>query len=234
MAERGWDRFLTPRDLEVMRVSGRAKARPYGLGSHPALLLIDIYLAALGPERLPIVDAVARWPMACGDGGWRAVDRAAELLAAAREAEVPVVHVTLLEFPTPWARGHVADTAERVTEESPGSFDIVAEVAPLDHEVVIRKTAPSAFQGTPLTFYLNALGIDTVIVCGESTSGCVRASVVDAVTHRLKVGVVEDACFDRTEASHWMNLFDMDQKYGDVMTTSDAVEYFDELRRRDG
>lgn len=233
MTERGWHRFLTDRDRDVIRISGRSKDRPYGLGSRPALLLIDIYLASLGPERVPIVDAVARWPMACGEEGWQAVDRTAEVLAMARRARVPVVHVTMLDFPSPWARGHMADAADRVTEELPRSFDIVAEVAPMDGELVVRKTAPSAFQGTPLTFHLNALGIDTVIVCGESTSGCVRASVVDAVTQRLKVGVVEDACFDRTQASHWVNLFDMDQKYGDVITAREAVDYFDGLSDRD-
>ena len=74
--------------------------------------------------------------------------------------------------------------------------------------------------------HLRAIGTDTVIVCGESTSGCVRAAVVDAVTYRYRVGVVGECCFDRTQASHWMNLFDMHQKYADVVDVAAATDYF--------
>lgn len=230
MPDLGWDRFLTPQDREVLDASGRHKTEPFGLGARPALLLVDLYYAALGTERLPIVEAVRRWPMSCGSTGWAAVDQAAKLLETARAADIPIVHITLLEFPTPWARGRVGATPERAPQELDDAYEIVAEVAPNADELVIRKTAPSAFQGTPLSFFLNAREVDSVIVCGESTSGCVRATVVDAATHRFKVGVVEDACFDRTESSHWINLFDMDQKYGDVLTTAQALEYFGELR----
>lgn len=230
MPERGWERFLTQRDREVLEASGRRKTDQFGLGERPALLLVDLYNAALGPERLPIVEAVHKWPMSCGAEGWEAVDQAAKLLEMARVAEIPIVHITLLEFPTPWARGNVATAAQRAPQELDDAYEIVAEVAPDGHELVIRKTAPSAFQGTPLSFFLTARGVDSVVVCGESTSGCVRATVVDAVTHRLKVGVVEDACFDRTESSHWINLFDMDQKYGDVVTTAQALKYFADVR----
>lgn len=216
----------------MLDASGRRKREPFGLGARPALLLVDLYYAALGTERLPIVEAVRKWPMSCGAEGWAAVDRAAELLETARAAEIPIAHITLLEFPTPWARGSVGATAERAPQELDVAYEIVAEVAPRGDELVIRKSAPSAFQGTPLSFFLNAHDVDSVLVCGESTSGCVRATVVDAATHRLKVGVVEDACFDRTEASHWINLFDMDQKYGDVLTTSEAGEYLEGIGRR--
>lgn len=105
--------------------------------------------------------------------------------------------------------------------------EIVAEIAPQPGELVIQKTAPSGFQGTPLQFWLQYHGIDTLIVCGETTSGCVRATVVDGCTARFRMGIVAECCFDRTEASHWVNLFDMDQKYGDVITVDQAAAYFD-------
>ena len=70
---------------------------------------------------------------------------------------------------------------------------------------------------------------DTIIACGETTSGCVRASVVDGSTYRFKMGVVEECCFDRTQASHWMNLFDMDSKYADVIDRFQAAEYFESI-----
>src|SRR5690606_9236311 len=104
--------------------------------------------------------------------------------------------------------------------------EIVEEVKPLPGELVVEKAAPSAFHGTPLTFQLVSLGIDTVICCGETTSGCVRATVVDGATHRFRMGVVADCVFDRTEASHYMNLYDMHNKYADVVGLADAKSYF--------
>ncbi len=93
-------------------------------------------------------------------------------------------------------------------------------------DLVIGKTCPSSFNGTPLLHYLRQTGADTVIVCGESTSGCVRAAVLDAQALRYKVGIVGECCFDRTQASHWINLFDMHQKYGEVIDVKAAADYF--------
>jgi nicotinamidase-related amidase len=98
-------------------------------------------------------------------------------------------------------------------------------VKPVAGELVIEKAAPSAFQGTPLAFQLQSLGIDTLIVCGETTSGCVRASVVDGATARFRMGVVKECVFDRTEASHYINLYDMHHKYADVVSLDMAKEY---------
>jgi nicotinamidase-related amidase len=109
--------------------------------------------------------------------------------------------------------------------------EIIEEVAPQPGELVLKKAAPSAFAGTPLQFHLQYEGIDTIIVCGETTSGCVRASVVDGCTLRFKMGVVEECCFDRTQASHWINLFDMHQKYADVIDRFQAARYFESLLR---
>ena len=93
---------------------------------------------------------------------------------------------------------------------------------------MLYKTAPSAFWGTPLTGHLTRLGIDTLITCGESTSGCVRASVVDGCTNRYRMIVVEECVFDRHQATHAINLFDMHQKYADVMSLADVLEWLAE------
>ena len=95
--------------------------------------------------------------------------------------------------------------------------EIVAEVAPQPGDLVLEKNGPSAFHRTPLQDYLVALGVDTILVVGESTSGCVRATVVDGTSLRYKVGVVEECVFDRTEACHAINLLDMHLKYADVI-----------------
>lgn len=216
MRERGWDRFLTEGDRRHMSRDGVRKARPFGLGDRPALLVIDVYREALGYRDHP--EDFESWPMSCGRTGWEAVDRIASLIERCRARAIRVIHVTgdpILH--TRWGDGD--DMARRL------DFGIVPEVSPAADEVVIRKSSPSALQGTPLLFHLNQWDINTMIVCGEATSGCIRATVVDAATHRFRVAVVEDCCFDRTEASHWINLFDMNQKYADVITSDEAGSY---------
>ena len=92
----------------------------------------------------------------------------------------------------------------------------------------MRKDSPSAFWGTPLMGHLNFHNVDTIITCGETTSGCVRASVVDGCTNRYRMIVVEEGVFDRHETTHAINLFDMDQKYADVVPLADVLEYLAE------
>lgn len=225
----GWDRFLTERDRMVLEVYG--KRRPNGLGTRPALLIVDDLYYAVGTEREPILESIKRWPQSCGLEGWAAIDRTVELLASARAHRVPVIHAHgVADFPSP-LRSWKAREARRYSLDHLPEADrsraneIVAELAPVDGELVVDRPNPSVFAGSPLLFHLNHLGIDTIIVCGETTSGCVRATVVDAATHRFWVGVVEDCCFDRTEAAHWMNLFDMHTKYADVIPLQSATAY---------
>lgn len=108
-------------------------------------------------------------------------------------------------------------------------YEIVKEVAPIAGEALIKKSGPSAFWNTPLAIHLAALEVDTLIVTGESTSGCVRASVVDAASHRLPVIVVEECVYDRHEASHAINLFDMDRKYAEVLSLQLTFEYLEQV-----
>jgi nicotinamidase-related amidase len=220
----GWEPFLSERDKQHDLHWGKKELS--GFGSKPALVLIDIYYSVLGLKREPIFESMKTWPSSTGLEGWAAVDKTAELLAVAREAGIPVVHVKGMESGIkPWI--HRKRGASPLTPEmKQKGGEIVDEVAPIEGEVVIEKTAPSAFQGTPIAFHLQSLGIDTVIMCGETTSGCVRASVVDAATARFKVGVVSECVFDRTEASHYMNLYDMHQKYADVVDLDYAKAYF--------
>ena len=109
-------------------------------------------------------------------------------------------------------------------------YDIIEQVEPLPGEAVLRKSSPSAFWGTPLAGHLNQLGTDTIITCGESTSGCVRASVVDGCTYRFRMIVAEECVFDRHEAAHAINLFDMHQKYADVLPLAQVVQYLHSWR----
>jgi nicotinamidase-related amidase len=103
-------------------------------------------------------------------------------------------------------------------------------IRPRPGEVVIQKTKPSAFFGTPLASYLTGLGVDTVLVTGTTTSGCVRATVVDAFSNNFRTLVVEEAVFDRGDLPHKANLFDMHSKYADVITVDEAKAYLRALQ----
>jgi len=229
MTERIWDRFLS--DQDRARVARRPAIRK-GTGGRPALLLVDLYRWVFGDEPVPLLEAIETWPGSCGLAGWDALPHIERLLVAARKSEIPVVHVTGSIAMPGWR-----DPAARSDDNDPAMaarrrrrYDIVDEVAPIDGEVVLRKVAPSAFWGTPLAGHLVALGVDTLIVAGESTSGCVRATVVDGKSHRYRMVIPEPCVFDRDEASHAINLYDMDQKYGDVISLDDTLEYVASVR----
>jgi nicotinamidase-related amidase len=228
---RVWDKFLSASDRE--HVASRSSSR-IGFGEKPALLLIDLYRAVFGDKPEPLMQAVKTWPSSCGMAGWDALPHIQRLLQGAREAKVPVLHVTMLTgagMPG-WSEAARRDTARPAQDLDVAALDrkrrgadIIDEVAPIAGETVLRKAAPSAFWGTPLAGQLTYLGVDTLIVAGESTSGCVRASVVDAVSHRYRVQVVEECVFDRHEAPHAINLFDLDQKYADVIQLEEALAW---------
>jgi maleamate amidohydrolase len=113
--------------------------------------------------------------------------------------------------------------------QDPSLYAIRPEFKPQQGDVVITKQRASGFYGTPLMAHLTQLGIQTVIVCGESTSGCVRASAVDAYSNGFHVVVVEECCFDRSMLSHKVNLFDMHHKYTDVMHVDEVVTHLNGL-----
>ncbi len=222
-----WDPYLSPRDREHM-ARGAAKKAPFGFGTKPALLVIDDYYSVLGLERLPFFESIEKWPGSTGLEGWAAIDKTVDLIRAARGNDIQVIYVHGMERFVPWGRRAKRERLSHLSaEERAKANEIVDEIAPMEGDLVLQKAAASAFHGTPLVFHLNYHAIDTVIACGETTSGCVRASVVDGATYRYNMGVVEECCFDRTEASHYINLFDMDQKYADVISLPKAIDYFD-------
>jgi maleamate amidohydrolase len=102
-------------------------------------------------------------------------------------------------------------------------WEIVKEVAPIEGEILLPKTTPSSFFGTPLVKYLNSLKVDTLFMVGNTTSGCIRASVIDGMAYDYKVIVPHEACYDRAPISHAVNLFDMAAKYAEVVSTDKAV-----------
>ena len=107
-------------------------------------------------------------------------------------------------------------------------LDIHPDFAVQEGDILIRKERASAFHSTPLVAHLTRLGVSSLIVCGESTSGCVRASVVDAYSYGYHTTVAEECVFDRSPLTHKMNLFDMHHKYADVMVLKDIVQHLEQ------
>ena len=106
-------------------------------------------------------------------------------------------------------------------------YDVHEAFAPQPEDVVFRKERASAFFGTPLVAHLNQGEINSLIICGESTSGCVRASVLEAYNYGFHLSIVEESVFDRSELSHKVNLFDMHHKYADVMKLDEVLAHLD-------
>jgi nicotinamidase-related amidase len=224
---RPWDALLSEGDRAVYEAAGYGRRGAWG--SRPVLLVVDVNYNFAGDRPEPILESIRRFHNSCGEYAWASIPKIAELLGAARRAGVPVffttqeLRVDALRVGA-WGRKN-SRAYERDEEAERLGTTIVAELEPKPDELVIRKTKPSAFFGTSLLSYLVQLGVDTVMVAGATTSGCVRATVVDAFSLNFPVVVVEDCVFDRGQASHAINLFDMHSKYADLVPLPEAMEY---------
>jgi maleamate amidohydrolase len=223
-----WDAYLTERDRRIFGSAGYGQRA--GFGKRPVVLVIDVNYNFVGDKPEPIEESVKRWRASCGEDGWRAAERIRTLLEAARARGIPTIYSTGMELrPDGWDAGRWADKSARKIEDGTVHRDIgntiVPLIAPRDGDIVIRKYKPSVFFGTLLASFLTDLQADSIIACGGATSGCVRATVIDGFSYNYRMSVVEECTFDRSEASHALNLFDMQQKYADVVSLDETVEY---------
>ena len=233
MPDRPWDRFVTDRDRAVFEAAGYRQ--PIGFGKRPAVLVIDVTYGFCGDRPEPILRSIERWPNSCGEAAWEALPRIGAVIEAARAAGAPVIYTTGSYRDDGWDYGSWRWKVGRLAEQPPArppNIDgdtIMAEIAPGPRDIIVAKLKPSAFHGTPLSGHLTLLGADSLIVCGATTSGCVRATVLDGFSGNYRITVAEDGCFDRSETSHAINLMDMHAKYADVVPCSDIVAYLTSL-----
>ncbi len=222
MSEVHWRTVFPEKDRQIYGAAGFGEALEFGRS--PALLVIDVVASFAAPAGSDIFESIKEYRTSCGDAGVEPVRHIAQLLDEARGHGVPVVYT----------KGNVVDkfhSGDSVKGTKPEDVDhiygapILPEIAPRETEYVVEKAKASAFFGTPLGSYLQRNGIDTLLVCGTSTSGCVRASVVDAFSHGYRVFVVEECVFDRSELSNSVNLFEMNAKYASVVSFEAASEY---------
>ena len=234
MSEPIWNQFLTDRDKQVFSAAGYG-ARA-GFGKRPALLVIDVSYAFTGDKPgEPILESIKRWRNSCGAESWVAIDHIKKLIDKAHDKQLPVIYTTGVRRPDMWDSGgwrakNTRSLEAPKTASNRNGYDIVDEIAPSAKDVVIYKQKPSGFFGTPMTGYLTQLQCDSVIVTGTTTSGCVRATVVDAFSYNYRVAMVEEGCFDRSQASHAMTLCDLGAKYADIVKSEEVLSYFDTLQ----
>lgn len=214
-----WDDIIPQEDLKMF-----AKGKWGGninYGKKPAIIVIDMTYG--------FVDDA--YPLGCSRMGWPVVFAIKELLGKGREADIPIFFTKGKQRKTTTEMGrwkHQLSTETKITD--PKEYQIVEEIQPMPNEVEIIKIAPSAFFGTSLASMLIYHNIDTVIITGMTTSGCVRATLVDAFSYNFISIVPEECVGDRGVVSHKVSLFDMHMKYADVLPLSEVISYIGSLK----
>jgi nicotinamidase-related amidase len=219
-----WNDIVAPDVLDIYS----HYARKTFVGPAPALLAIDLYELAYQGGAMPVAELHKTYASTCGEYAYAAIEPTRRLFAAARAANLPIFYTTQDTRPDSQP-SRVTATKRRRVPQDPSLYAIKSEFKPQPGDVVITKQRASGFYGTPLLAHLTQLGVQTVIVCGESTSGCVRASAVDAYSNGFHVVIVEECCFDRSVLSHKVNLFDLHHKYADVLHVDEAVAHLERL-----
>ncbi len=228
-AKRIWDDILTDRDKILYETSGFGKKAE--LGARPAILIIDVNYEFVGDKPQPILESIKKFPFSCGESGWKSVEKIRLLLERGRIKSIPIFY-SIPEFRPETANIGATKSGRKKEEFSgtiPETMKVVKEISPAEDDIVIYKQRASIFFGTPFISHLTRFCVDTLLVCGTTTSGCVRASVVDAFSYGFRVAVVEECTFDRGEASHKVNLFDMHQKYANVISLDETLAYLDKI-----
>lgn len=228
-----WDEYVPTEELERLRASGFGQS-DLTPPSRPCLLVIDVVLSFLG--RRPAVapgsqgdatdgeepDTGAEYVTTCGPESWERLPAIRSLLDTARTADLPRVLTKGSAPDTAVVGGAIKLLHDRALARSVDEAPFPVELEPREGDYVLTKTRASAFFQTPLLMYLHQHQADAVVIVGTTTSGCVRATAVDAASYGFDVYVVEDACFDRSPFVHASNLFDIQMKYGEVIDSAAA------------
>ena len=218
--------FIDPQTMD--RYESAGFGRPVGMGRRPGLLIIDVQYRTTGTRPMPFDEAIQEFPTSVGTDAWHATENIARLLEVFRRNDWPVLypHVAPKKEFDQGALGAKVPGIMNIAEKG---YEFVEQIAPQPGDVLLPKKHPSAFFGTPLASYLVQAQVDSLIVTGCSTSGCVRSTVVDAFSYNYRVSVPSDAVYDRSRVIHDVNLFDMDQKYADVSTTDELIRALGEI-----
>ena len=221
-----WEGVIPAEDEASFRVGADAISRPMEVGERPALIIVDMTRA--------FVDSA--YPTGWSPTGYPATEANRALLDAARDADIPVFFTKgrseSAPVATPAEKGlwKHRESRQEISPDLPPGDVIIEVLTPREGEVVVYKGAkPSGFFGTPLSSLLTFHKIDTTIITGMSTSGCVRATVLDAFQQNYLVMIPYECCADRSQISHKVSLFDMHMKYADVVSLKETIDYLSKL-----
>ena len=228
---REWENFFPEEERKIYEKAGYKGKQPFG--RNPALLVIDMQLGFTGTRPLEIMEAIEEFPTSCGKVAWEAIPKIQQLIHACRDAAVPVVYST----GDPEFKAAMGNATKRKVGDK-DFVDLAVQfpepIKPREGEFVVRKARASAFFGTHLITYLTSKGVDSLLVTGTTTCGCVRGTVLDGYSYGFPVFVVEECVFDRSRTSHLVNLFEMNSKYATVIQLAEALEYVGQLKRIEG
>lgn len=207
-----WQSLLSEDDKAVIdaagyRTRGAATFASRGAMLAPALIIIDMQVLFVGDD-VPILSAIATAPTMIGERGWRAIEKMLPLIKYCRMVQMPVFFAKMLPHNRP---------------KNDPMLNFVDPLLPQADDTIIEKSSSSAFFETNLADLLRQKNIDSVILVGNSTSGCIRAAAVDAVQHGFSPIVPHDCVFDRIEASHKISLLDIWMKYATVTSSTDLM-----------
>jgi maleamate amidohydrolase len=189
-------------------------------------LIIDVQLRTTGTRPMPFFEAITEFRTSCGERAWEAVKHIEPLLAAFRARKLPVIYPYVAPKES-YDAGRLGQKVPAIMEIAQQGYDFVPPLAPQPGDILLPKKHPSAFFGTPLASYLINLGVDTLVVTGCSTSGCVRGTVVDGFAYNFRVTVPQECVYDRSDTAHAVNLFDMAYKYADVRPVAEVIGLLD-------
>lgn len=228
---REWERIIPLEDRKIYEKAGFGKKQSFGI--KPAILVIDVVESFTGSKPKSVLEAIDEYETSCGEIAWKVLPKIKELISLGRAAKIPIVYTKGNAYERTFCDGS--------TKEQEGNIEFIKKIhstpiakmiRPGSGDFIIQKTRASAFIGTVLDLYLKKLKVDSIITCGTSTSGCVRATTVDGFSYGYKAFVVEDCCFDRSNFFHLVSLFDMNAKYATVVTLEEVDAYLRKLAKQ--
>ena len=225
-----WEEIFTEADRALLKTYAGTARQPFG--KRPALIIVDVVKSFIGSRPSSTLEASKEYRTSCGQAGWDALESIKKLLNAFRAKKLPVIYTTVDPVLSAFAWGpdkRSSPQEYRQAKWAADAWEIAEEIKPLSTEPIVRKTRASGFLFTPLAPILQTMGADCLMVVGTSTSGCVRATALDGLSHRYTVFVVEQCTFDRFELSHLVGLWDMNSKYADVIDLDEALDYLGPL-----
>jgi maleamate amidohydrolase len=213
-----WDSLLSEQDHAVIEQAGYSNRGALNwesreVGKRPVCLIIDMQNLSVG-RNVPILEAIKEYPTAMGETAWHSIGQMMPFLAEVRRAQVPIVYTRVMP---------------RHYSHDDRAVQIIEPLAPQPGDEVIDKPYASAFFSTRLQEHLMRYRADTLVIIGNSTSGCVRATAVDARQYGYAAIIAEECVFDRIEASHKIALLDLWMKYAQVLPVAEVVAYLKNL-----